>query len=214
VKSSSLWTACGVFGAFVVLSAAVANAQEESERRARRMDVVLGGSVSHNNAPNTSSLDYRSLRPGWLTGFTGGSARSLTRSLDLVTEVSILSGHPEARPGSENDSTAPKPHASTAFLMAGPQFTIRKHRLFQPFARALTGGSYRHVTPHRGDAGFATGLGGGLDLAVSPHMAIRAIQYDFLAHTGPNRWSNHHRVSFALVFRFRSSMEAAHTDPR
>jgi hypothetical protein len=76
------------------------------------------------------------------------------------------------------------------------------------------GFSYRHVTPHSGFAGFAAGLGSGLDLAVSPHMAVRAIQYDFLTHTGPNRWSNHHRVSFALVFRFRSKVEADHKDAR
>jgi hypothetical protein len=70
------------------------------------------------------------------------------------------------------------------------------------------GYSHQGVTPRAHYAGFAAGLGGGLDLVLLRRCAVRIIQYDFLAHTGPNGWTDYHRVSFGIVLRFGGNLES------
>ncbi len=200
------WIACGVFVALFVSHPAIA--QDKSGRDTARMDVFLGFSASHDRPPNALAPDSGGLTPGWLYGFDGGFATSLTRSLDLVLDVGMLGADRNLLPGTGGDSAGVRHFASTTFLLAGPQFTMRRHRLLQPFVRCLIGGSFQHVTPYKRDAGFAAGLGGGLDLALSPRWALRMIQYDFLAHTNPSGWSGYDRVSFGLVIRFRAGGES------
>jgi hypothetical protein len=209
MKSFSKWNRAGMFCVLVVLNAAIATAQDKSERNTSRMDVFLLFPVAHDHAPNASTTDAGVVTPGWLYGFNGGFAVNLTRSLDLVSEVSVLGGHHNVLPGGGADSTVTREYAQSSFLLAGPQFTMRRHHLLQPFARGLMGYSRRQVTPHPGYAGFAAGLGGGLDLVLLRQLAVRIIQYDFLVHTGSNGWTNYHRVSLGVVFRFGGNLESA-----
>ncbi len=96
----------------------------------------------------------------------------------------------------------------------GPQFSYRKSERFTPFAHALVGGGHAGGTLYTGTGGapglgpnsaFAMVSGGGLDVKVSPHVAVRLIEADYMyTHflNSINDHQNHLRVSAGIVFRF------------
>jgi len=73
----------------------------------------------------------------------------------------------------------------------GPKLTFRSH-YFSPFVEALVG--WHRLTPDlfQGDDRFGFMAGGGLDLNVNPHFALRLIRADFV-------FSNHQFDSAAIV---------------
>jgi hypothetical protein len=85
--------------------------------------------------------------------------------------------------------------------MVGPVFSIRKAKRITPFAHALAGG-----TTFWGDGsttGFSMAVGGGLDVNVSDHFAVRVLQADwFPFRSGPDWVKENMRVSTGVVFRF------------
>lgn len=85
----------------------------------------------------------------------------------------------------------------------GPQITIRKSERVQPFVHVLFGGAYSNVygnintagtinvTPATADFGkhaFSLAAGGGLDINVSPSVAIRLGQFDYFMTRFSGRW--------------------------
>ena len=97
---------------------------------------------------------------------------------------------------------------SHSFLF-GPQFTLRKHKRITPFVHTLFGFSkLRTETNEFGpllrfsDTSFALALGGGLDVRITDHLAIRAIQVDYLHTRFFNESQNKGRVTAGLVVRF------------
>jgi opacity protein-like surface antigen len=52
------------------------------------------------------------------------------------------------------------------------------------------------------DSSFGMALGGGLDVKLSEHVAIRAIQLDYLRTGFFNETQNKGRLSVGVVFRF------------
>jgi len=209
MKDFSKWKHSRVCCVLLVLNAAIATAQDKTDRRTPRMEVFSLFSVSRDHPPSGASTGAGVVKPGAQYGFNGGFATNLTRSFDLVIDVGILGGDRDVLSGARADSTAAKEFASTTFFLGGPQYKMRRHHLVEPFVRGLVGGSFRGFTPQHGNAGFAAGLGGGVDLVLSPSVAARIIQYDFLVHTGPNGMTDYHRVSFGVVFRFGGSPESA-----
>ncbi len=100
---------------------------------------------------------------------------------------------------------------------AGPRFSIRKHDRATPYFHALFGGArasgslYDVPLPGRArtgpDASWALTLGGGLDVNLTPRVAFRAFQVDWVhtrLHNGSNDLQNSLRVTTGLVFRFGS----------
>jgi outer membrane protein OmpA-like peptidoglycan-associated protein len=106
--------------------------------------------------------------------------------------------------------------------MVGPRFSYRRYEMFTPFAQVLLGGvSATDVTlssctgfvgcaPLGVDNTFATLMGGGLDIKISRHIALRLLEADFLlthfddpfpnaAHRG---WQKNVRLTTGIVFRF------------
>jgi hypothetical protein len=103
---------------------------------------------------------------------------------------------------------------------AGPTIKFRIHR-FQPFVEALVGAThtdfYRNVARNcvgcvfpnfPGDYAFDLVLGGGIDIKVSHHFAIRPVEADYLLTrfinnltTGSNNQSNF-RYQAGIVFMF------------
>jgi hypothetical protein len=85
--------------------------------------------------------------------------------------------------------------------MVGPVFSIRKTQRITPFAHALAGG-----TTLWGDGsttGFSMALGGGLDVNLGDHFAVRVVQADwFPLRSGPDWVKENMRVSTGVVFRF------------
>jgi peptidoglycan-associated lipoprotein len=92
--------------------------------------------------------------------------------------------------------------------MVGPQVTWRANR-FAPFAHALFGlarertgmNGVDFISPQT-DSGFATTLGGGLDLAVTRGLAVRVIETDYLRSEVFNQRQNSFGLSFGLLFGF------------
>jgi opacity protein-like surface antigen len=97
----------------------------------------------------------------------------------------------------------------------GPRISIRRRRV-TPFAQALFGGGHAGDTlytvgfqqgsaPPTARNSFAMVLGGGLDVNVSRHIAIRAAQADWLYTQFPNGVDNRQnnlRITAGIVFRF------------
>jgi len=86
--------------------------------------------------------------------------------------------------------------------MVGPVFSIRKSDKVTPFAHVLVGGT---VVSGGGisTSGFATAIGGGLDVKVSEHVAWRLVQGDWLLfRSGGETDKKNARVSTGIVFRF------------
>ena len=99
-------------------------------------------------------------------------------------------------------------------FMAGPHFAYRKHERLTPFAHALLGGGHAGGTLYTGTStspGLGTNnnfnmvAGGGLDVNLGPHVAVRVFQADyFLTHflNGNNDRQNNLRLTFGVVFHF------------
>jgi outer membrane immunogenic protein len=94
----------------------------------------------------------------------------------------------------------------------GPRFTYPVHRHYAPFAQALFGGVHgfdssfpvaSRIPP--GANSFAMLAGGGLDIRLQSHLAVRPIQADyFLTHlsNGLNNRQNSLRLSAGVVLHF------------
>jgi opacity protein-like surface antigen len=94
----------------------------------------------------------------------------------------------------------------------GPQFTYRANQHATPFFHILFGGSHLSSSFSSGGTSssgssnaFAMGFGGGLDAKVSPHIAIRVAQVDYLLtkfQDDQDNRQNNVRVSAGIVFRW------------
>ncbi|ADV82049.1 OmpA family protein [Terriglobus saanensis] len=155
-----------------------------------------------------------------LNGGNASVAYNLNRYLGLVTDFAgfadseiRLSG-PGANPARIEDSTG------TAYtFLFGPRLSFRQHQRFTPFVQVLAGGAYATAvpldschaapcTPLPEQGSFAMTAGGGLDLKVSRHLALRLVQAEYLmtrfadVTTTTRQNQNDLRLSAGLVFRF------------
>jgi outer membrane immunogenic protein len=136
-----------------------------------------------------------------LHGADGWVAFNFTPSIAIVGQVS--GQHASNIEGSGADLTF------TSFL-AGPRYSFNVTRRVVPFAQVLFGGA--HISgglPGDDLVGssnaFAMTAGGGLDIALSPHFAIRAAQADYFMtrfRNGINDRQNNLRLSAGIVVRF------------
>ncbi|HLX45979.1 MAG TPA: outer membrane beta-barrel protein [Bryobacteraceae bacterium] len=108
---------------------------------------------------------------------------------------------------------------NTSFeYLFGPRFNWR-HSRYTPYVQALFGGE-RYSNAYNPNAAnpslgtsqnnFAAAFGGGLDIAISNHIAVKPIQIEYLTAqvpTGANNLNyaqNNFRYSAGVVFRFGS----------
>jgi opacity protein-like surface antigen len=86
----------------------------------------------------------------------------------------------------------------------GPRFLYRGDHRFTPFIHALFGTVVLVQAPLTGTSKstFGLALGGGLDIRVVHHLAIRAIQADYLRSRFGTSVENNLRLSFGAVLRF------------
>jgi opacity protein-like surface antigen len=94
-------------------------------------------------------------------------------------------------------------------FLVGPRFSIRKHKRLTPFVHALFGPTHVRIrstengeTFRASETGFSMFLGGGLDIKVSDHVAIRAIQIEYGRANLFDESQSRGRVSVGVVFRF------------
>ena len=100
----------------------------------------------------------------------------------------------------------------------GPRISLRRSERFTPFVQGLFGGGHAGGTlytrtfrqgsaPPSARNSFAMVLGGGLDVNVNRHFAVRAFQADWFFTTFPNGATDHQhnlRVTTGVLFRFGS----------
>ncbi|HVC00194.1 MAG TPA: outer membrane beta-barrel protein [Candidatus Dormibacteraeota bacterium] len=137
-------------------------------------------------------------------GGTGSVAFSLTNSFSLVGEVGDY----------ETSTVSSAGGASMTFAsyLFGPRYSIRKSDILTPYFQTLIGGVkgsnpflVSGGTIHTDQNALAWTVGGGLDAAVTPHLAVRVFQAEFFFTKWPDGASDRQRsfrVETGLVFNF------------
>jgi outer membrane protein OmpA-like peptidoglycan-associated protein/opacity protein-like surface antigen len=156
----------------------------------------------------------------WLNGGSTSIAFNFNRYFGLVGD---FGGFNETRLLLEggNPPSAQGPYqavdAGTVFTyLAGPRLSYRKNDRITPFAQVLFGGiraSEETLCPSCAPSlpvenSFAMTAGGGLDINVRRHLAIRILQAEYLMTrfdnltTGTSATQNDMRLSSGIVFRY------------
>jgi outer membrane protein OmpA-like peptidoglycan-associated protein/opacity protein-like surface antigen len=170
---------------------------------------------------------WRSTRPYdlnrivWMHGGSASLAINFTNWLGLVGDFGgfddsrVTAGGPEASSGGDVFS-----------YLFGPRFSLRKYKRITPFAQVLFGAAHASAVTLSGCSGagctplpsknvFAMTAGGGVDLKIRRHIAIRLFQAEYLMtrfadisnNTGNEVTQNNVRLSTGLVFSFGSMGE-------
>ena len=85
--------------------------------------------------------------------------------------------------------------------MFGPVFALRKSEAITPFAHVLVGAA--KASNFGSTTGFSMAVGGGLDVKLGNHFALRLVQGDWLPfRSGPDWVKKNVRVSTGIVLRF------------
>lgn len=162
-----------------------------------RLDQVIG--------PSTTSVSNPSLN-GWNASVTG----KVNRWLGLVGDFGGHYGHVTTKteivhlpPSIIVDVRGVRTHS----FLFGPRIALRQNEKFTPFVHILLGevrqalGGIR-ISPGGSEVSFGMALGGGLDLKVKEHLAVRVLQADYFKTRFGGDWQNNVRLSFGLVGRF------------
>jgi outer membrane protein OmpA-like peptidoglycan-associated protein len=166
----------------------------------------------------------------WLNGGSASLAFNLNRYLGLVADFGAYTNSQMQFTGGYT-STVNVDNSNVALLtyLFGPRFSFRKYERITPFAQVLFGGVHANPVVLTGctfsctllpaqDA-FAMTAGGGLDLRVHRHFAIRIIQAEYSMTrfasytTGTTGTQNDMRLSAGLVFRFGGHPRVAELPP-
>ena len=97
------------------------------------------------------------------------------------------------------------PHGGAFSYLAGPRLNLRRGKI-TPFAQTLFGGflSSDGIGRLGPENHFAMTIGGGIDVRVSKHVAIRPVQAEYFMTTLPdglNNRQNNFRFSAGIVIR-------------
>ena len=164
------------------------------------------------------------LSPGnRMDSLNGGSANiafNLNRYLGLVADVGGFNASELQLTGAGANPARVSDASGTAFtFMAGPRLSLRKYERITPFAQVLFGGIHASevtlsncagalCTPLPMENALAMTAGGGIDLKLSRHVALRLVQAEYMMtrfadlSTGERDTQNDIRLSSGLVFGF------------
>ena len=133
-------------------------------------------------------------------GFNGSIAGNINGWFGVVGDLSSLSS--KMTEGSITEKI------SGNIYLVGPQFSYRAKRV-TPFVRGLLGAATAKSKLTVGnqsfevsDTNFSYGVGGGLDIRVSKHVAVRAIQADYIHTSAFGEGQHNGRLSFGVVLGF------------
>jgi outer membrane protein OmpA-like peptidoglycan-associated protein len=158
----------------------------------------------------------------WQHGGSANLAYNFNRFLGVVADFGVYTNS-EVRFRGAYAHTVDVDNANAAVLsyLFGPRLSFRSHERFTPFVQALFGGVHANKIVLRNcnsnctllpdEDSFAMTAGGGLDIKLRRHLAIRAIQAEYLMtrfkdyDTGATATQNDMRLSAGIVFRFGGS---------
>lgn len=89
----------------------------------------------------------------------------------------------------------------THFFLFGPTLASHSSENFTPFAHVLFGVAHSSALGVSDNA-FSMALGGGVDVKVANHVAVRLGQFDYLMTRFASESQNNFRYSAGIVFRF------------
>jgi opacity protein-like surface antigen len=156
----------------------------------------------------------------YLNGGSTSIAFNFNRYLGIVGDFGGFKDSKLLLTGPGEPSGAVNSSGTAYTYLFGPRLSYRTHERITPFAQVLFGGIHASdVTLSSGCSGagctllpsenrFAMTAGGGLDVKVHHHIAIRLIQAEYLMTrfenltTGSTASQNDMRLSAGLVFRF------------
>jgi len=136
-------------------------------------------------------------------GFTAEFNQNLNHRWGLVTSFTGVYDNAPVYA----TSTPVRVKASRYDLLFGPRYTLRLGR-FIPFAEGMAG--FEHMSVRidgdfgkvvKGDTAFAMAVGGGVDVHVSHHFDIRAIQADYLPTFFNGTHQNNYRVGAGVKLK-------------
>ncbi len=154
----------------------------------------------------------------WLNGGSTSIAFNFNRHLGLVADFGAYTNSQMRFTGTYT-STVNVNNSNVGVLsyLIGPRLSFRKNERVSPFVQALFGGVHANQVSLAGctfsctllpsQNAFAMTAGGGLDLRVRPHLAIRIIQAEYLMTrftsytTGSAATQNDMRLSAGIVIR-------------
>lgn len=93
---------------------------------------------------------------------------------------------------------------NTQTLTYGPVFSYRKNKTLTPFAHAMLGavrGGPEYLNISRPETRMCVYMGGGLDVKVTPNVALRLFQADFLVTHFAGMHQDNIRLSAGIVLR-------------
>jgi hypothetical protein len=163
---------------------------------------------------------------GWHGALTGNANRWIGAVFDFSGQFSSPKFSPAdlAKLGALSFETIPV-NSSTFTYMGGPRVSFRKLEHVTPFIEGLFGAATLRfsseavgLTDVVTATSFATALGGGVDVPLTRHFAVRLFEADYLltrfrelrfdpitaqpTFTGPRRTQNNARVSAGIIVTF------------
>jgi outer membrane protein OmpA-like peptidoglycan-associated protein len=159
----------------------------------------------------------------WLNGGSTSIAYNFNRYLGVVGDFGGFDDSQFQAIGAGNPSDAINSSGNAFTYLAGPRLSFRNQGRITPFAQALFGEIHASpvtldasctgtgCTPLPAESSFAMTAGGGLDLRMSHHLALRLVQAEYLMTsfenraTGQSGTQNDMRLSSGIVFRFGGS---------
>ncbi len=159
--------------------------------------LLLTSSASAQQAPKAEvSAGYSFLRLGGSGGESqhGGSISAAGNINNWLGIVGDVGGYHSSPFGVS---------LNTYTFLFGPRFSLRAGKV-TPFVQTLVGGAHMTASAFgmsQGTTPFAMSAGGGVDLRLSQHVALRP-QVDYIALRSQGQTLNAGRASMGLVFRF------------
>ncbi len=86
-------------------------------------------------------------------------------------------------------------------FLFGPRVSFRNDKTVVPFVQGLFGATHGSIGGS-GESHFGTAFGGGVDVKVSKHVAVRVAKFDYNWVRYHERSLNNFRFASGLVFRF------------
>ena len=126
------------------------------------------------------------------TNYNGASVSFALNPKPWLGIVGDIGGYHQAAPqGFESNNLVT--------YLFGPRISYRTESRITPFGQVLFGGVYSTMS---GQTALAMTAGGGFDLKMAPHVAIRLAQGEYFMTCFGSQTQNNIRISTGLVFRF------------